>query len=88
MIVQGPVKEQQPDGMSHRGFGWDPPSSQGLPMVPAEGGPKCESLHPLGTEGPEANFWLSASNIGRGGGGGGAGVVYGRSNKSLPLPHS
>ena len=22
VTVQGPVKEQQPDGMSHRGWGW------------------------------------------------------------------
>ena len=26
MTVQGPVKKQQPDGMSHRG-GWTPPST-------------------------------------------------------------
>ena len=25
VTVQGPVKEQQPDGMSHRGGGWTPP---------------------------------------------------------------
>ena len=52
------------------GFGWDPPSSQGPPMVPTEGGPKFfESLNPLNAEGAEAKLWLSASNIGRGGGG-------------------
>ena len=38
-------------------------------MVPAEGGPKILKLQC--SEGAEAKFWLSASNIGRGGGGGG-----------------
>ena len=45
------------------------------------------SLHPLGTEGVKETFWLSASNIGRGGGGAGGDppprTVYGRSNTSL-----
>ena len=50
-----------------RGFWLGLPSSQGPPMVPAEGGPR---LTPLGAKGAEAKFWLSASNIGRGGGGG------------------
>ena len=27
-------------GHGEGGFGWDPPSSRGPPMVPAEGGPK------------------------------------------------
>ena len=40
----------------------------GPPMIPAEGGPKCLNLNPLGNEGTEAKFWLSASHIGRGGG--------------------
>ena len=52
------------------GFGWDPPSSQGPPVVDAEGA--------------EAKFWLSASNIGRGGGGGLGDGMYGRSGTSLP----
>ena len=43
-----------------------PPCSYGPPMACAEGGPKLFKLIPLGAE---ANFWLSASNIGRGGGG-------------------
>ena len=43
------------------------PSSQGHPVVLAEGRPR-RSLNPLGTEGAEAKFWLSASNIGRAGG--------------------
>ena len=52
-------------------------------MVPAKGGPKSFSVNPLGTEGAEAKFGLSASNIGRGGGGGGAPPAeYGRSNTS------
>ena len=45
------------------GGGWDAPPSQGPTMV--------LTLNPLGTEGAETKFWLSASNIGRGGGGGG-----------------
>ena len=65
-------------------------------MVPTEGGPKFVTLNPLGTEGAEAKFWLSASNTGRGEGGGGLKggegpegggtpppTVYGRSNTSL-----
>ena len=45
--------------------------------------------YPLGAEGTEAKFWLSASNIGRGGGGGGGPgfpppALYGHSNTSLP----
>ena len=35
------------------------------------------NLNPLGTEGAEAKFWLSASNIGRGGGGVGGGGSMG-----------
>ena len=49
----------------------------GTPLLPASPyGPrrrqakKFSSLNPLGIEGAEAQFWLSASNIGRGGGGG------------------
>ena len=48
------------------GVGWDPPP----PWVPLwslpKAGRKFFSLNPLGAE---AEFWLSASNIGRGGGG-------------------
>ena len=43
VAVQGPVKEQQPDGMSHRGGGggWpDPPSSYGPPDPGAKGAGK------------------------------------------------
>ena len=39
---------------------------------PLQAGRKFASLNPLGAEGAEATFWLSASNI-RGGGGGGEG---------------
>ena len=50
------------------GGGWDPPP----PWVPLwslpRAGRKLLSVNPLGTEGAEANFWPSASNIGRGGG--------------------
>ena len=51
-------------------------------------------VNPLGTEGGEAKFRLSASNIGRGGGGGSKGgtppppAVYGRSNTPLSGPLS
>ena len=40
---------------------------------PPKVGRKYFSLNPLGTNGAEAKFWLSASNIGRGGGVGGGG---------------
>ena len=63
------------------GGGLGPPSSYDPSMVPAEGGPKIFQL-PLGTE---AKFWLSASNIGRGGGGGSRGGGDGRSNTSLAM---
>ena len=71
------------------GLAGDPP-----PMVPAKCRPKIFlSLNPLSTEGAEAKFWLSASNIGRGGWGGGVQggdtppppAVYGRSNTPPPL---
>ena len=59
-----------------RGVWLGPPSSQGPPMVPAEGGRKIfQSSNPLGTEGTEAKFWRSASNIERGGEGGPGGGV-------------
>ena len=81
------------------GVGRDPPP----PRVPIWSPSKADQtfliLNPLGTEGAEAKFWLSASNIGTGGGGGGRGVngggggsrggtprpppVYGRSNTSV-----
>ena len=71
----------------------------GTPLLlwsPPKAGQKNLGLNPLGTEGTEAKFWLSASNIGRGGGGeggpGGGGTpppppVYGRSNTSVPPTH-
>ena len=52
-------------------------------MFPAEGGPKILNPKSFGAEGAEAKFWLSASNIGRGGGGTTPPMVYGRSNASL-----
>ena len=58
------------EGEGGRGVKLGPPSSLGPPMVPAEGGPKILNLNPLDAEGTEAKFWLSASNIGRGGEGG------------------
>ena len=72
------------EGGEGGGVGWlGPPPSQGPPVVPAEGGSK--SLNPFGAEGAEANCWLSASNIGRGGRGDGGpgGGGTGRSNTSL-----
>ena len=60
-----------------------PPSSQGPPMVPTEGTSTIFKLK------SGATFWLSASNIGRGGGRGPGRVtplpptVYGCSNTSL-----
>ena len=65
------------------GSGWDTPP----PRVPLWSPPKAGHT-PLGTEGAEAKFWLSASNIGRGGGGGGGGyppppTVYGHFKTSL-----
>ena len=74
------------EGVGSGGVGWlRPPSSHFLPMVSAKGGRKNFRL------GTEAKFWLSASNIGRGGGGSRGGgtphpTVYGRSHKSLPPP--
>ena len=52
-----------------RGVWQGSPSCQGPPVVP-KAGRSLLSLNPLGTKGAEAKFWLSASNIGRGGGGG------------------
>ena len=49
-----------------RGVWLGPPSSLGPPMVPAEGRPEIFKLK-SSWEGAEAKFWLSASNIGRGG---------------------
>ena len=38
VTVQGPVKKQQPDGMSHRGaVGWDPPPLLFTALVPHRG---------------------------------------------------
>ena len=55
------------------GVGWDTPPL-GSPYGPRpKAGRKFLGSNPLGTEGAEANFRLSASNIGRGGGGGGGG---------------
>ena len=53
------------------GFGWDPPPPWVPLWSPPKAGRKLFSLNPVGTEGAEAKFWLSASNIGTGGGGGG-----------------
>ena len=52
------------------GFGWDPlllRSPYGPCRRRAE---NFLSLNPLGAKGAEAKFWLSASNIEKGGGGG------------------
>ena len=74
------------------GFGWDPPPPRVPLRSPPKAGQKLCSLNPLRTEGAEAKFWLSASNVGRGGRGGGGGsrggippppTVYSRSNTSL-----
>ena len=73
------------------GFGWEP-SSEGPPMVPAEGGPSIFK---------HKSSWCRSKNLavslkhrkGRGGvsrGGGGAPpppAVYGRSNTSLMVRH-
>ena len=76
------------------GVGWDTPHPWVLVWSPPKAGRKFLSLNPLGAEGAEAKFWLSASNIGRegrGGGDPGAGgtppppTVYERSNTSLGL---
>ena len=56
--------------MKGRGIGWDTPSSLGPLWSPPEAGRKFSSLNLLDAKGAEAKFWLSASNIGRGGGGG------------------
>ena len=74
-------------------------SSGGTPLLPGSGyGPRQRAgtnffgLNPLGTEGAKANFWLSASNIGRGGEGEGGypppPTVNGHSNTSLAPGHS
>ena len=70
-----------------RGVWLGPPVLPGSPC-----GQTVVSSSPLGTEGTEANFWLSASNIGRGGGGRGETpppppAVYNRSKTSLAGPH-
>ena len=74
------------------GVGWDPPPPWVPLWSPPTAGQNVLSSNPLGTEGAEAKFWLSAANIGRGGGGaeggpgGGGGAppaVYGRSDTSL-----
>ena len=55
-----------------RGWGvWlGPPLLPGSPYGPRRRqAEQLGSVNPLGTEGAEAKFWLSASNIGRGGGG-------------------
>ena len=75
------------------GFGWDNPP----PWVPLWSPPKAGrnffSLNPLGTEGTEAKFWLSASNIWKGRRGVHGGypppppAVYGRSNTSMGSTH-
>ena len=62
-----PRRDVSEGGEGGRGGGLGHPSSQGPCMVPAEGGPKFLSLNPLCTEGAEAKWWPSASNIGRGG---------------------
>ena len=44
--LAGPMRSVSPRDVLEggRGFGWDPPSSQGPPVVPAEGGPKLLRL--------------------------------------------
>ena len=65
------------------GVGWDPPP----PRVPLWSPPKGSCLYPLGAEGAQAKFWLSASNIGKGGGGGGGkGGVWGGGGSRGALP--
>ena len=51
------------------GGGLGPPPPWVPLWSPPKAGRKLLSVNPLGTEGAEAKFWLSASNIGRGGGG-------------------
>ena len=78
------------EGGEGGGFGWDTPAPRVLLWSPPKAGRKFLNLNSLGTEGAEAKFWLSASNIGRGGGGGGTPppppTVHGRSNTSLDYP--
>ena len=78
-----------------RGFGWGTPPPWVPLWSPPKAGRKLLSLNLLGPKGAEVKFWLSASDIGRGGGGsrgvqGGVTpplpAVYGRSNTSLPPP--
>ena len=67
-----------------------PPHPPRVPLwSPPKAGRTFSMLNPLGTEGAEAKFWQSASNIGRGGRGCGGvplppPAAYGRSNTSLP----
>ena len=58
------------EGGEGGGFRWDPPTPRVPLWSPLRAGQKLLSLNPLGAKGAEANFWLSASNIGKGGGGG------------------
>ena len=60
------------------GFGWDPPPPRAPLWSPPKAGRKFVDLNPVGAEGTEAKFWLSASNIGRGEGGGGGGYWGGK----------
>ena len=73
-------------------FGWDPPSSQGPPMVPAEGGPKSfEASIRLAPKVPKQNFGCQPPTLEGEEGGPGGGTppppaVYGRSTTSLRAP--
>ena len=71
VTVQGPVKEQQPDGMSHRGgFGLLLPASQ----KPRLGAPHVPMDHAVGGPGTSLPVRMGkCSSVHTGGGGGGAG---------------
>ena len=72
---QGCVRKGGRGGGSERegggGGGWDTPPPRVPRWSPPKAGRKVLNSNPLGTEGAEAKFWQSASNVGRGGVGGG-----------------
>ena len=64
------VGEGDLKGRGVGGVGWNNPPPRVPLWSPPKAGQKKLSVNPLGAEGAEAKFWLSAPKIGRGGRGG------------------